>query len=54
VLYAVADCALDQRARVRGVIEIIAERIANRVGNDDGCGEVNDRLDLMLADKAGD
>ena len=53
-LYTVADRALDQRAGVGSVVEIIAERIANQVGNDNGGGEVNDCLDTMLTDQAGD
>ena len=39
---------------VCSVIEIIAERIANRVGNDNRGSEVNDCLDPMLTDQAGD
>ena len=43
--------ALDQRAGIDRVVAIIAERIADRLRNDDRSGEVNDGVDAMLADQ---
>ena len=52
--HAAFDRALDQGARVDGVVAVIAERIAHRVGNDDGSGEMNDRVDVVVADDCRD
>src|SRR4029077_12754612 len=46
--HASLDGSLDQSARVHGIVVIIAERIANRVGHHDRGGEMDDGLDAML------
>ena len=46
--------ALDQGARVDGIVAVIAERIAHQVGNHDRRGEMNDRVDFLLADDGRD
>ena len=48
------DRALDQRARVDRVVAIIAERIAHRVRHHDRGGEMDDRVDAVLADDSAD
>ena len=42
------DRGLDQRARVHGVVAVIAERIANRIRHDDRGGEMDDGVDPVL------
>ncbi len=53
MLDAAIDGAGEQRARHRGVVQIIAERIADRVGHDDLRGEMDDRIDAVLGEKLG-
>ena len=43
----------EQRARLRGVVEIIAERIGDRIRHDDFGGEMGDRVDVVLGEKLG-
>jgi hypothetical protein len=38
-------------AREDGIVAIIAERIAHRIGHDQRGGEVNDGLNIVFADK---
>ena len=49
--HAAFDRAFDQRARIGGVVAVIAERIAHRIRHHDRGGEMDDRLDVMLADE---
>jgi hypothetical protein len=49
--HAVLDRGLDQRARVRGVVAVIAERIADRVRHHDRGGEMDDGVDPVLRDQ---
>ncbi len=51
---AVIHGAFDKSARVDGVVAIVRERIADRVGNNDRSGEVDNRFDVMLANEIGD
>src|SRR5262249_34381720 len=46
------DSSLDQSARVYGIVAIVAERIANRVGDHNRGGEMDDGLDAMLGDQS--
>jgi heptosyltransferase I len=52
MLHPALDRGLDQRARVGGVVAVIAERIAHRVRHDDGAGEMDDRLDPWARSRA--
>ena len=49
--HAVLDRGLDQRARVRGVVAVIAERIADRVRHHDRGGEMDDGVDPVLREQ---
>ena len=53
MLHAAIDRAGEQRARHRGVVQIIAERIGERIRHDDFGGEMDDRLDVVLGEKLG-
>ena len=44
------DCAFDQGARIDRVVAVIAEWISDGIRNDDGSGEMDDRLDAVVAD----
>ena len=50
-----ADAALhrrrDQRARLDRVVEVVAERIGDRIRHHDRAGEMDDRLDVVLRDQ---
>ena len=48
------DRALDQRPRFDGIVEIVAERVGDRIRYDDRAGEMDDRVDLVLAQQARD
>ena len=48
-LHPAVDRRLDQRARVRNIVEIIAERIADQFRHHDLGGEMGDGVDRMLA-----
>ena len=48
------DRGLDQGAGVGGVVAVVAERILDRVRDDGGAGEMDDRLDLVVLDQFGD
>ena len=52
--HAAFDRAFDQRARIGGVVAVIAERIAHRIRHHDRGGEVDDRVDAVLADQLRD
>ena len=54
MLHARRDGAGDQRARLGGVVEIIAERIGDRLRDDDLRREMHDRVDLMPGQQIGD
>jgi hypothetical protein len=54
MMYSLLDRGLDQRARVRRIIAVIAERIANRVRHDDRGSEMDDGVDPVLSDQFGD
>jgi hypothetical protein len=41
----------DQRARFAGVVEIVAERIGDRLGHDDRSGEMNDGVDRIAGEQ---
>ena len=47
MLDAVAHRALDQRARGDGVVEVVAERVGDRVRHHDRAGEMDHGLDLV-------
>jgi len=49
-----SDRAPDQAQRLGGVVVVVAERVANRFGDDDLGGEMGDRVDPVLADQSGD
>ena len=46
--------AFDQGAGVHCIVAIIGERVAHQFGNHDRRGEVDDGLDPVFADQAGD
>ena len=46
-----STAAFDQGARLGGVVEVIAERIADRFRHDDLGGEMGDRVDFVLVDQ---
>ncbi len=52
--HAAFDRAFDQRARVRRVVAVVAERIAHRIRHHDRGGEMDDGVDVMLAHKPRD
>ena len=47
----VLDRGFDQGARIRGIVAVIAERIAHRVRHDDRGGEMDDGVDPVLRDQ---
>ena len=51
-MHTMADGGFDERARVRCVVEIVAERIGDRFRHHDFGGEMGDRVDLVLLDQA--
>ena len=53
-LHPALDRGLDQGARVRDVVEVVAERVADRFRHDDLGGEMGDRVDRVLLDQARD
>ena len=53
-LHPALDGRLDQRARVRGIVEVVAERIGDRFRHHDLRREMRDRVDPMLLDQRGD
>ena len=54
MLHAGGDAALEERARVRRVVAVVLERIADRLGHLDVRGEVQDGIDLVLREHARD
>ena len=42
---------LDQRARIHGIVAVIAERIADRIRHHDRSGKMDDGVDPMLGDQ---
>ncbi len=44
----------DQRARLHGVVEVVAERIGDRFRHHDRAGEMDDGVDAMASTAAGD
>ena len=52
--HALLDGAGHQRARLDRVVEIVAEGIGDRFGDDDRAGEVDDRVDPVFVDDAVD
>ena len=48
------DRSLDQRARVHGVVAVVAERIATEFRHHDRGGEMDDGVDPMLRDQRRD
>ena len=51
MLDAAIDRALDQRARVHGVVAVVAERIAHRIRHDDRRGEMDDGFDTVFTNE---
>ncbi len=47
------DGALDEAARLCGVVEVVAERVGDRFGHHDLGGEVGDGIDRMVGHDAG-
>jgi hypothetical protein len=47
--HAAVYCALNQRAGMDRIVSIVAERITDRVWNDNGGGKVDDRFDAEFA-----
>ena len=54
VLHAVPDGGLDQRAGLDGVGEVVGQRVGDRFGHHDPGGEMQDRVDPVPLDEAGD
>ncbi len=53
MLDAGVDRAFEQRARLGGVVEIVAERIGNRFRHDDLRGEMDDLGDVVAGERLG-
>ena len=52
MLHPAAHGRLDEGARFHRVVEVVAERIDNRIRHHDRAGKMDDRLDAVLADEA--
>jgi len=50
MLDAGSDRTLDQGARFDSVVQVVAEWICDRFGNDNRASEVDNRIDIALAD----